>query len=48
MQVLVDTGILLRLLNRADPNHVNIRQAVRKLQGRGDVPVTSAQNIAEF
>ncbi|SRR5271157_1993704 len=48
MQVLVDTGILLRLLDRADPHHGDIRQAFRKLRSRGDVPVTSAQNIAEF
>src|SRR5271157_5854120 len=48
MQVLVDTGILLRLLDRADPHHGDIRQAFRKLRSRGDVPVTSAQNLAEF
>ena len=48
MQVLVDTGILLRLLDRADPHHNDIREAFRRLRSRGDVPVTSAQNIAEF
>jgi len=48
MQVLVDTGILLRLLDRADPHHVDIRLAFRILRNRTDIPVTSAQNIAEF
>jgi predicted nucleic acid-binding protein len=43
-----DTGILLRLLDRADPRHAAIRQALRVLRARGDEPVTSTQNIAEF
>jgi len=48
MHVLVDTGVLLRLLNRADPQHGDIRRAVRTLKGRGDTPATSPQNVAEF
>jgi predicted nucleic acid-binding protein len=48
MLVLVDTGILLRLLDRADPEHAAIRRAVRVLKQRGDTPVTVPQNVAEF
>src|SRR3954447_11328776 len=48
MHVLVDSGILLRLLEPTDPQHGVIRGAVRALQGRGDTLVTAAQNAAEF
>ena len=48
MRWLLDTGILLRLLDRADPHHADIRRALRRLRLRGDTPVMSAQNIAEF
>src|SRR3954469_22427012 len=48
MRVLIDTGVLLRLVDRAAPQHVPIRQALRDLRARGDLSVTSAQNIAEF
>ncbi len=48
MRVLIDTGVLLRLLDRADPLHLPIRQALCDLRSRGEVPVTSAQNVAEF
>jgi predicted nucleic acid-binding protein len=48
MPTATDTGILLRLLDRADPNHAAIRHAVRVLRARGDKLVTSPQNISEF
>ena len=48
MQILTDTGILLRLLDRADPHHAAIRQALRTLRARGDEPITSPQDIAEL
>ncbi|MGE0883237.1 MAG: type II toxin-antitoxin system VapC family toxin [Blastocatellales bacterium] len=43
-----DTNILLRFLNRADPNYTATRAAVRILKSRGDGVVTAAQNLAEF
>jgi predicted nucleic acid-binding protein len=48
MAHLVDTGVLLRLLDRNDPQHSRIRQALRVFKGRGEKLVTSPQNIAEF
>ena len=48
MDVLLDTGVLLRLVNPADPQHVAVRKAVRILYQRGDSLVTTPQNVAEF
>jgi predicted nucleic acid-binding protein len=48
MLINLDTGILLRLLDRNDPHHANIRRALRMLRLRGHEPVTSPQNLAEF
>ena len=48
MDVLIDTGILLRLLHRADPKNGPIRETLRELKKAGDVPVATTQNIAEF
>lgn len=48
MLVLVDTGILLRLLQPIDPQHGIVRGAVRGLRARGDSLVISGQNAAEF
>src|SRR5437899_1015392 len=48
MQVLVDTGILLRLFDRLDPNYGEIQAALRLLWTRGDMPVITPQNAAEF
>jgi hypothetical protein len=39
MQVLLDTGILLRLFERLDPHHRDIQAALRVIWNRGDVPV---------
>jgi predicted nucleic acid-binding protein len=36
MRYLVDTNVLLRLLQRHDPNYSTIRQAVRTFLARGD------------
>ena len=48
MLILVDSGILLRLLERTDPQHGVIRDAVRALRGRGETLVTAPQNASEF
>jgi predicted nucleic acid-binding protein len=48
MLILADSGILLRLLERTDPQHTAVRQAVRALRSRGDQVMTSPQNVAEF
>jgi predicted nucleic acid-binding protein len=48
MLILIDSGILLRLLEPTDPQHPVIRQAIRTLRSRGDHLVTSPQNAAEF
>jgi predicted nucleic acid-binding protein len=48
MNVLTDTGVLLRLPERSDPHHAAVRRAVRALRDRGDTLVAAPQNIAEF
>jgi predicted nucleic acid-binding protein len=48
MPFLADTGILLRLLERTDPQHGDVRQAIRTLRRHGERLVTAAQNAAEF
>ncbi|HEY1861794.1 MAG TPA: hypothetical protein VGG61_15645 [Gemmataceae bacterium] len=48
MDVLADSGILLRLLEPTDPLYVTIDQAVRVLHARGDRIVIAPQNVAEF
>ncbi len=48
MIIILDTGILLRLVDRNDPMHGSVRAAVRALKVRGDSLSTTAQNIAEF
>lgn len=48
MRYLVDTNVLLRLLQRNDPNYSIIRQAVRTLMVRGDELCCAPQNIVEL
>ena len=48
MRYLVDTNVLLRLLQRNDPNYSIIRQAVRVLMARGDELCCAPQNIVEL
>ena len=48
MQVLIDTSVLLRLFDRLDPSYDQIQAALRLLWTRGDAPVITPQNAAEF
>jgi predicted nucleic acid-binding protein len=48
MLVLIDTGVLLRLFERLDPNYRDIQAALRLLWTCGDTPVIAAQNAIEF
>jgi predicted nucleic acid-binding protein len=48
MPYLLDTGILLRLFDRAHPDFAAIRGAVRILKSRQEQLYTTQQNIAEF
>lgn len=48
MEYLVDTNILLRLVQRTDPLNTVIRNAVRKLKNDGNIMLTTPQNCAEF
>jgi predicted nucleic acid-binding protein len=48
MLVLLDTNILLRLFERADPNYRDIRAVLTLSWGRGDELVTTPQNVIEY
>jgi predicted nucleic acid-binding protein len=48
MVYLLDTGVLLRLFDRSDPNCPIIRRAIWDRRKAGDRFVVSVQNIAEF
>jgi predicted nucleic acid-binding protein len=48
MAHLVDTSVLARLANTADPFHVVATQAVVELHRRGEVLHVTAQNLVEF
>jgi predicted nucleic acid-binding protein len=48
MSYLLDTGILLRLVDRRDSQHGKVRAAVRSLINQGEVFHITTQNLAEF
>lgn len=48
MFYLVDTGILLRVLDRNDASHVAVRKSLAILKAQGHTLVTASQNCAEF
>ncbi len=48
MDILIDTGPLLRLVIRSDPAHAGVRKAIRLLRLRNDRLITLTQNVAEF
>lgn len=48
MLFLVDTGVILRLFNRATPECASIRNALFELKRRGHGFALSLQNVAEF
>lgn len=45
---LLDTGILLRLLDEDDPFHPAVRRSVRLLRDRREKLCTTFQNVCEF
>jgi predicted nucleic acid-binding protein len=48
MDILVDTGILLRLVISSDALHSDARRSIRILKSRGENLWTLTQNISEF
>ena len=48
MDVLVDTNVLVRRLNRRDPQYRDARAALKTLSQRGDKVCIVAQNIIEL
>jgi len=48
MAVLVDTSVLARLANSADPGHAQASLAVVELHRRGEILHITAQNLVEF
>src|SRR3954451_4658870 len=48
MRYLLDTGILVRALHRADPQHESIRLCLRDLSVRKHSFVAARQNVVEF
>ena len=48
MRYLIDTGILLRLIDTQDPHHALVQTAFETLGNRGDDLYITTQNIAEL
>ena len=48
MPYLLDTSVLLRLVDKNDPQHATVRGAVRKLIGDREELLITTQNVAEF
>lgn len=48
MSYLLDTGVLLRLVNRHDTDHDLVRNAVRSLIASNQELLIASQNVAEF
>lgn len=48
MEYLVDTNILLRLVQRNDPLNPTITTAIKKLRNDGNILLITPQNCAEF
>jgi predicted nucleic acid-binding protein len=48
MPYLADTNVLLRALQRGDPDHALVRASLRTLWGRGEQVCYTPQNLVEF
>jgi predicted nucleic acid-binding protein len=48
MPYLLDSNVLIRLLNPADPQHPVVLRAARLLRGRGEHLSFTSQNLVEF
>ncbi len=48
MACLPDSNIVLRLVNKKDPNHLNVSQALKKLENSGETLVIIPQILVEF
>ncbi|MEX2301635.1 MAG: PIN domain-containing protein [Bryobacterales bacterium] len=48
MTVLLDTNILLRLVEPKDPEYALVREAVKTLSARGETLCFASQNLVEF
>ncbi len=48
MAYIPDSNIVLRLVNKKDPNHLNVSQALKKLESDGETIVIIPQILVEF